>query len=118
MEGEEEFCEELPQGHTAPPSPLTEKYSDINLLGDILSYQEGGTESQQLSLAKSLEDLRLTKDPEDLQAKFSYQVKKKQILHYFRKLNKVASCYRFIENSTTDSGVHHLYELCNTVVVV
>ncbi|XP_031434015.1 DENN domain-containing protein 1A isoform X1 [Clupea harengus] len=73
MEGEEEFCEELPQGHTAPPSPLTEKYSDINLLGDILSYQEGGTESQQLSLAKSLEDLRLTKDPEDLQAKFSYQ---------------------------------------------
>lgn len=74
IEGEEGFGEERPQGHTAPPSPVREKYADINLLGDILSYQEGETESQQLSLAKSLEDLRLTKDPEEQQAKFSYQV--------------------------------------------
>ncbi|XP_062410946.1 DENN domain-containing protein 1A isoform X4 [Sardina pilchardus] len=73
MEGEEAFAEERPQGHTAPPSPVREKYPDINLLGDILNYQEGETESQQLSLAKSLEDLRLPKDPEEQQAKFSYQ---------------------------------------------
>ncbi|KAG5272094.1 hypothetical protein AALO_G00161590 [Alosa alosa] len=73
MEGEEALGDERPQGHTAPPSPVREKYSDVNLLGDILNYQEGETESQQLSLAKSLEDLRLPKDPEEQQAKFSYQ---------------------------------------------
>ena len=99
MEGEEEFCEELPQGHTAPPSPLTEKYSDINLLGDILSYQEGGTESQQLSLAKSLEDLRLTKDPEDLQAKFSYQVKKPH--KYYTTLESLIKSLHVIASSRT-----------------
>ncbi|KAL2100082.1 hypothetical protein ACEWY4_004476 [Coilia grayii] len=73
VEGEEGLGEERPQGRTAPPSPIREKYSDINLLGDMLSYQEGETESQQLSLAKSLEDLRLSKDPEEQQPKFSYQ---------------------------------------------
>ncbi|XP_041915022.1 DENN domain-containing protein 1A isoform X2 [Alosa sapidissima] len=73
MEGEEALGDERPQGHTAPPSPVREKYSDVNLLGDILNYQEGETESQQLSLAKSLEDLRLPKDPAEQQAKFSYQ---------------------------------------------
>ncbi|XP_028828794.1 DENN domain-containing protein 1A isoform X7 [Denticeps clupeoides] len=73
MEGEGGFEKERPQGYTAPSSPVTEKSSDINLLGDIFSYKDGEPENQQLSLAKSLEDLRLTKEPEEQQAKFSYQ---------------------------------------------
>ncbi|XP_063065998.1 DENN domain-containing protein 1A isoform X2 [Engraulis encrasicolus] len=78
VEGEDEggFAPggERPQGRTAPPSPVREKYTEINLLGDmLLVYQEGEPESQQMSLAKSLEDIRLSKDLEEQQHKFSYQ---------------------------------------------
>ncbi|KAM4615328.1 DENN domain-containing protein 1A [Polymixia lowei] len=58
--------------HTAPPSPVTEKFSNVNLLGNIFNCQDE-PESQQISLAKSLEDLRTPKDTEELQAKFNYQ---------------------------------------------
>ncbi|XP_072228519.1 DENN domain-containing protein 1A isoform X2 [Leuresthes tenuis] len=60
------------ESHTAPPSPVTEKFSNINLLGDIFGCQDE-PDSQQITLAKSLEDLRTPKDSEELQTKFSYQ---------------------------------------------
>ena len=59
------------ESQTAPPSPLTEKFTDINLLGDIFSCQD---EPESQSLAKSLEDLRTFKEAEKLEAKFNYQV--------------------------------------------
>lgn len=49
-----------------------EKFADINLLGDMFSCLDE-TEGQQLSLARSLEDLRIPKDPQE-QQKFTYQV--------------------------------------------
>lgn len=61
------------ESHTAPPSPVTERFSNINLLGDIFGCQDE-PDSQSLTLAKSLEDLRTPKESEDLQPKFSYQV--------------------------------------------
>ncbi|KAM6985161.1 LOW QUALITY PROTEIN: DENN domain-containing protein 1A [Aplochiton taeniatus] len=62
-----------PERHTAPPSPVMEKFSDINLLGDMFSCQDE-PDSQPLSLAKSLEELRTPKDPNSLlQANFTYQ---------------------------------------------
>ncbi|XP_036382504.1 DENN domain-containing protein 1A isoform X1 [Megalops cyprinoides] len=60
------------QGHTAPPSPVGDKITEISLLDDIFNL-EGESESQTLTLAKSLEDLRTPKDPEEESAKFSYQ---------------------------------------------
>ncbi|XP_041825427.1 DENN domain-containing protein 1A isoform X2 [Melanotaenia boesemani] len=60
------------ESHTAPPSPITEKFSNVNLLGDIFGCQDE-PDSQPISLAKSLEDLRIPKDSEELQAKFTYQ---------------------------------------------
>uniref|UniRef100_A0A8P4KLD4 DENN/MADD domain containing 1A n=1 Tax=Dicentrarchus labrax TaxID=13489 RepID=A0A8P4KLD4_DICLA len=60
------------ESHTAPPSPVTEKFSNINLLGDIFGCQDE-PDSQPMTLAKSLEDLRTPKDSEELQAKFNYQ---------------------------------------------
>uniref|UniRef100_UPI0037E90BBC DENN domain-containing protein 1A n=1 Tax=Semicossyphus pulcher TaxID=241346 RepID=UPI0037E90BBC len=60
------------ESHTAPPSPVTEKFSNINLLGDIFGCQDE-PDSQHMTLAKSLEDLRTPKDSEELQAKFTYQ---------------------------------------------
>uniref|UniRef100_A0A1A7X3U4 DENN/MADD domain containing 1A n=3 Tax=Iconisemion striatum TaxID=60296 RepID=A0A1A7X3U4_9TELE len=60
------------ESHTAPPSPVTEKFSNINLLGDIFVCQDE-PDSQPVTLAKSLEDLRTPKDSEELQAKFTYQ---------------------------------------------
>ncbi|XP_034565643.1 DENN domain-containing protein 1A [Notolabrus celidotus] len=60
------------ESHTAPPSPVTEKFSNINLLGDIFGCQDE-PDSQHMSLAKSLEDLRTPKDSDELQAKFTYQ---------------------------------------------
>uniref|UniRef100_A0A8C9SWZ3 DENN domain containing 1A n=1 Tax=Scleropages formosus TaxID=113540 RepID=A0A8C9SWZ3_SCLFO len=61
------------QGHTAPPSPVAEKLTEVDLLGDIFSCVEGETEDQPFSLAKSLEDLRTANTPEESSAKFSYQ---------------------------------------------
>lgn len=61
------------ESHTAPPSPVNEKFSNVNLLGDIFGCQDE-PDSQQMSLTKSLEDLRTPKDLEELQAKFTYQV--------------------------------------------
>ncbi|KAF7653049.1 hypothetical protein LDENG_00087980 [Lucifuga dentata] len=59
--------------HTAPPSPVIEKFSNVTLLGDIFGCLDE-PDSQPGSLAKSLEDLRTSKDTEDLQAsKFTYQ---------------------------------------------
>ncbi|XP_040914173.1 DENN domain-containing protein 1A isoform X2 [Toxotes jaculatrix] len=60
------------ESHTAPPSPVNEKFSNVNLLGDIFGCQDE-PDSQPITLAKSLEDLRTPKDPGDLQAKFTYQ---------------------------------------------
>ncbi|KAM9841372.1 DENN domain-containing protein 1A [Aulostomus maculatus] len=60
------------ESHTAPPSPVTEKFSNVNLLGDIFGCQDE-PDSQPVTLAKSLEDLRTPKDSEELQAKFTYQ---------------------------------------------
>ncbi|KAG7499581.1 hypothetical protein JOB18_042212 [Solea senegalensis] len=60
------------ESHTAPPSPVSEKVSNINLLGDVFGCQDE-PDNQSLTLAKSLEDLRTPKDPGDLQAKFTYQ---------------------------------------------
>ncbi|XP_064210394.1 DENN domain-containing protein 1A-like isoform X1 [Anguilla rostrata] len=73
-EAEEGQGAERVQGHTAPPSPVGDKITEISLLDDIFGL-EGELESQTLTLAKSLEDLRTPKDPADLreQVKFSYQ---------------------------------------------
>lgn len=61
------------ESHTAPPSPVNEKFSNVNLLSDIFGCQDE-PDSQSVTLAKSLEDLRTPKDPGELQAKFTYQV--------------------------------------------
>lgn len=63
------------ESHTAPPSPVNEKFSNVNLLGDIFGCHEE-PDSQLMILAKSLEDLRTPKDPGELQAKFTYQVRR------------------------------------------
>ncbi|XP_024113560.1 DENN domain-containing protein 1A isoform X2 [Oryzias melastigma] len=60
------------ESHTAPPSPVTEKFSNMNLLGDIFGCQEE-PDGQTISLAKSLEDLRTPKESKELQAKFGHQ---------------------------------------------
>ncbi|XP_040012687.1 DENN domain-containing protein 1A isoform X2 [Xiphias gladius] len=60
------------ESHTAPPSPVNEKFSNVNLLSDIFGCQDE-PDSQSVTLAKSLEDLRTPKDPGELQAKFTYQ---------------------------------------------
>ncbi|XP_038589316.1 DENN domain-containing protein 1A isoform X2 [Micropterus salmoides] len=60
------------ESHTAPPSPVNEKFSNVNLLGDIFGCQDE-PDSHPLTLAKSLEDLRTSKDSAELQAKFTYQ---------------------------------------------
>ncbi|KAK5851611.1 hypothetical protein PBY51_023151 [Eleginops maclovinus] len=61
------------ESHTAPPSPVNEKFSNVTLLGDIFGCQDE-PDSQHITLAKSLEDLRTPKDSEELQqAKFNYQ---------------------------------------------
>ncbi|XP_019962261.1 DENN domain-containing protein 1A isoform X3 [Paralichthys olivaceus] len=60
------------ESHTAPPSPVNERISNVNLLGDIFSCQDE-PDIQPITLAKSLEDLRTPKDPGELQATFTYQ---------------------------------------------
>ncbi|XP_068430242.1 DENN domain-containing protein 1A isoform X2 [Clinocottus analis] len=60
------------ESHTAPPSPVNEKFSNVNLLGDIFGCQDE-PDIQPITLAKSLEDLRTPKDTEELEAKFTYQ---------------------------------------------
>ncbi|KAL3041254.1 hypothetical protein OYC64_019453 [Pagothenia borchgrevinki] len=61
------------ESHTAPPSPVNEKFSNVTLLGDIFGCQDE-PDIQHITLAKSLEDLRTPKDSEELQqAKFTYQ---------------------------------------------
>ncbi|XP_030598170.1 DENN domain-containing protein 1A isoform X2 [Archocentrus centrarchus] len=61
-----------PESHTAPPSPVNEKFSNLNLLGDIFGCLDE-PDSQPVALAKSLEDLRTPKDSDELQPKFTYQ---------------------------------------------
>ncbi|XP_005751346.1 DENN domain-containing protein 1A isoform X1 [Pundamilia nyererei] len=61
-----------PESHTAPPSPVNEKFSNLNLLGDFFGCLDE-PESQPVALAKSLEDLRTSKDSDELQPKFTYQ---------------------------------------------
>ncbi|KAJ3605851.1 hypothetical protein NHX12_027894, partial [Muraenolepis orangiensis] len=65
MEGEEPGTGA--ERHTAPSSPITEKFSNVNLLGDIFNCQDEPSEGQSVSLAKSLEDLRTPKSLEELQ---------------------------------------------------
>ncbi|XP_031138233.1 DENN domain-containing protein 1A isoform X2 [Sander lucioperca] len=60
------------ESHTAPPSPVNDKFSNVHLLGDIFGCQDE-PDSQPVTSAKSLEDLRTPKDSEELQAKFTYQ---------------------------------------------
>ncbi|XP_034752855.1 DENN domain-containing protein 1A [Etheostoma cragini] len=60
------------ESHTAPPSPLNDKFSNVHLLGDIFGCQDE-PDSQPVTSAKSLEDLRTPKDSEELQTKFTYQ---------------------------------------------
>ncbi|KAM9306525.1 DENN domain-containing protein 1A isoform 2-T2 [Pholidichthys leucotaenia] len=60
------------ESHTAPPSPVNEKFSNVNLLGDIFGCQDE-PDSQPIALAKSLEDLRTPKESNELQSKFTYQ---------------------------------------------
>lgn len=69
--------------HTAPPSPVNEKFSNVNLLGDIFGCQDE-PDSQPITLAKSLEDLRTPKDCCELQTKFTYQVR----LYSFTNIDK------------------------------
>ncbi|XP_047228782.1 DENN domain-containing protein 1A isoform X3 [Girardinichthys multiradiatus] len=61
------------ESHTAPPSPVTERFSNVNLLGDVFGCQDE-PECQPIHLAKSLEDLRTPKDSEQLQARFNFQM--------------------------------------------
>ncbi|XP_059214280.1 DENN domain-containing protein 1A-like isoform X2 [Centropristis striata] len=61
------------ESHTAPSSPVNERFSSVNLLGDIFGCQDE-PDNQPITLAKSLEDLRTTKESEELQAKFTYQM--------------------------------------------
>uniref|UniRef100_A0A669CKN6 DENN domain containing 1A n=1 Tax=Oreochromis niloticus TaxID=8128 RepID=A0A669CKN6_ORENI len=61
-----------PESHTAPPSPVNEKFSNLNLLGDFFGCLDE-PDSQPVALAKSLEDLRTSKDSDELQPKFTYQ---------------------------------------------
>ncbi|KAG7280811.1 hypothetical protein CRUP_035476 [Coryphaenoides rupestris] len=70
MEGEEPGAGA--ERHTAPSSPITERFSNVNLLGDIFNCQDE-PENPSVNLAKSLEDLRTPKSLEELQAKFTYQ---------------------------------------------
>uniref|UniRef100_A0A8C6T7S3 DENN/MADD domain containing 1A n=1 Tax=Neogobius melanostomus TaxID=47308 RepID=A0A8C6T7S3_9GOBI len=58
--------------HTAPSSPVSEKFSNVNLLGDIFGCQDE-PDCQHITLAKSLEDLRTPKEADDTQSKFTYQ---------------------------------------------
>ncbi|KAA8578828.1 hypothetical protein FQN60_003437, partial [Etheostoma spectabile] len=60
------------ESHTAPPSPVNDKFSNVHLLGDIFGCQDE-PDSQPITSAKSLEDLRTPKDSEELQTKFTYQ---------------------------------------------
>ncbi|KAK2818784.1 hypothetical protein Q5P01_024345 [Channa striata] len=60
------------ESHTAPPSPVSEKFSNVSLLGDLFGCQDE-PDSQPITLAKSLEDLRTPKTCDELQAKFTYQ---------------------------------------------
>uniref|UniRef100_A0A7N8X6V7 DENN/MADD domain containing 1A n=1 Tax=Mastacembelus armatus TaxID=205130 RepID=A0A7N8X6V7_9TELE len=73
------------ESHTAPPSPVNEKFSNINLLGDIFGCQEE-PDSQPFTLAKSLEDLRTPKDSEELQARFTYQVRSELFFLCFQQM--------------------------------
>ncbi|CAN9504655.1 unnamed protein product [Ophioblennius macclurei] len=59
------------ESHTAPPSPVSEKLSNISLLGDLFGCQDE-PDGQPVAAAKSLEDVRTAKDGE-LQPKFTYQ---------------------------------------------
>ncbi|KAF3848672.1 hypothetical protein F7725_015169 [Dissostichus mawsoni] len=65
------------------PLPVNEKFSNVTLLGDIFGCQDE-PDSQHITLAKSLEDLRTPKDSEELQqAKFTYR---SQTLQPYNKL--------------------------------
>lgn len=59
--------------HTAPPSPVSERLSNVTLLGGIFSCQDE-PDNQPLTLTKSLEDLRTPKDSEEPQVKLICQV--------------------------------------------
>ncbi|XP_072569982.1 DENN domain-containing protein 1A isoform X2 [Paramormyrops kingsleyae] len=72
-EGEEGLGAEHPHGHTAPPSPVVEKLMEADLLGDIFASLEGKTEEEPPGPARSLEDLRIAKTPEEPVTKFGYQ---------------------------------------------
>ncbi|CAL9682550.1 unnamed protein product [Knipowitschia caucasica] len=58
--------------HTAPSSPVNERFSNVNLLGDIFGCQDE-PDSQHITLAKSLEDLRTPKETDSVPSKFNYQ---------------------------------------------
>ncbi|KAM9271315.1 DENN domain-containing protein 1A isoform 5-T5 [Morus bassanus] len=72
-DGEEVVSPEKPK-EPLPPSPLlSSKATEINLLEDIFPNLEVETQSQPLSQAKSLEDLRTPKEEGDQRCTFDYQ---------------------------------------------
>lgn len=62
------------ESHTAPPSPISERFSNVTLLGGIFGCQEE-PDNQPLTLTKSLEDLRMPKETEEPQVKLICQVR-------------------------------------------
>ncbi|XP_076020373.1 DENN domain-containing protein 1A isoform X1 [Genypterus blacodes] len=96
--------------HTAPPSPVIEKFSNVTLLGDIFSCQDE-PDNQHMTLAKSLEDLRTSKDAEDLQAKFTYQRMDMSIDEHSRTLPglRVSNPYNKLWSSGQDHMSLHAY---------
>lgn len=62
------------ESHTAPPSPVNEKFSNITLLDSLFGCQDE-PDSQPMALAKSLEDLRTPKASEEHRPKLSFQVR-------------------------------------------
>ena len=81
-EGEEAGAERF-QGNTAPPSPVQDKFSELNLLEDSFSGQPGASTLAPrtklythvpLGPARSLEELSSVCETQEQQANFSYQV--------------------------------------------
>lgn len=72
LQGDEAACGA--EVHTAPPSPVGERFSNVTLLGGVFSCQDE-PDNQSLTLTKSLEDLRTAKDSEEPQVKLICQVR-------------------------------------------
>ncbi|XP_037401678.1 DENN domain-containing protein 1A isoform X1 [Pygocentrus nattereri] len=83
-EGEEVRAERF-QGSTAPPSPIQDKFSELNLLENFFSTQQGEPSHASrtklythvpLGPARSLEELSSVSETQEQRANFNYQVTK------------------------------------------